>query len=160
MGELFDIGELVRIGVEDEKAGVAFYSALAGKARDAELRKVFANLAEQEKYHQKRFEQMLLDLGGHRQREEYPGQYMDYLRVLTGERAFPDPETAVRRADECPDDLAGLEMASRFERDTLLLMNEMRGLVPEKDKVIVDELAREEQSHLVTLAGARRRART
>ncbi len=59
---LFHIAELVRIGVEDEKSGVAFYSALAQKTRNPELKKTYAGLAEQERYHQKRFEKTLEDL--------------------------------------------------------------------------------------------------
>jgi hypothetical protein len=52
-----------------------------------------------------------------------------------------------------------LVLATRFERDTLILMNEMRKLVPEKDGAIVEELASEEQAHLVTLTEAQQRLR-
>ena len=157
MAELFEVKELVEIAVEDERTGVAFYARLANRARDAELQRTFADLAEQERYHQKRFERMLADLGGHKPREQYPGEYMAYLRTLTNERAFPDEATAMKMADQCPDDAAAIALASRFERDTLMLMHEMRSLVPQRDKAIVDELTREEQAHLVTLAQARRR---
>ena len=157
MAELFEITELVKIAVEDEATGVAFYSAVAAKIAKADLKELFDRLAEEEKFHKRRFEEMLADLGGETpKREEYPGQYMAYLRTLTDERAFPDEDTALRMARECADDAAAVELASRFERDTLILMNEMRGLVPEKDSAVVDELANEERGHLVTLAEARR----
>ena len=84
---------------------------------------------------------------------------MEYLRTLTDNRAFPDEKTAAAMADECADDAAALDLASRFERDTLILMNEMRSLVPEKDRPVVDELAKEEQGHLVTLAKAHQELR-
>jgi len=155
MAELFEVAELVKVAVEDERSGVAFYSKLAEKS--AKLKDVFSRLAEEEKYHQKRFEEMLDDLGGHRPHgEEYPGQYTEYLKTLTTERAFPDEQAALRAAEDCKDDAEALALASRFERDTLILMNEMRGLVPEKDSAVVDELANEERGHLVTLAEARR----
>jgi rubrerythrin len=157
MGELFEVAELVAIAVEDEKSGVAFYSVLAGRAKDPQLRQTFADLARQEKFHQKRFEEMLAELGGCRMPEEYPGQGRAYLRALTDDRAFPGPEAARRKAQECPDDGAALELALRFERDTLLLMNEMRGLVPERDRKTVDELALEEKAHVVALTAARER---
>ena len=156
MAELFEVAELVKVAVEDEKTGVAFYSVLAGKCAKPELKDIFARLAEEEKYHQQRFEQMLAALGSHKPREEYPGQYMAYLRTLTDERAFPDEATAIRLAGECPDDAAAVDLASRFERDTLMLMHELAGLVPENDQVVVNELAEEEQQHLVTLAKARK----
>ncbi len=156
MAELFEVTELVKVAIEDEKTGVAFYSVLAQTAGKPELKTTFADLAEQERFHQKRFEEMLAALGGHKPtREEYAGQYTAYLQALTNDRAFPDEEAARQMARECPDDAAAVELAIRFERDTLLLMNEMRGLVPEKDAAVVRELAREEQSHLVVLANAR-----
>lgn len=154
MAELFDVAELVRIAVEDEKSGVAFYSALAGRTRQPELKKVFADLAEQERYHQQRFEKMLGSLGEYKAPERYSGEHASYLRALTTDRAFPDEGAAARAADECADDLAALALARRFERDTLILMQEMRELVSEKNRAIVDELADEERSHLVTLAEA------
>jgi rubrerythrin len=157
MTEQFEVAEVVTIAVEDEKSGVAFYSVLAKRAKDPQLRETFADLARQERFHQKRFEEMLAGLGGCRAPEEYPGQCLAYLRALTDDRAFPDAGTARRMAERCPDDGAALELALRFERDTLLLMNEMRGLVREKDGNIVDELAREEKAHVVTLRAARER---
>ena len=157
MSELFEITELVKIGVEDEKSGVAFYSVMAEKAAKPELKKIFTELAEQERFHRQRFEQMLRDLGGHQpSREEYAGQYMEYLKALTNDRAFPDEDAARKAAEQCEDDAAAVDMAVRFERDTLLLMNEMRGMVPEKHAAIVKALADEEQAHLVTLSEARR----
>jgi rubrerythrin len=157
MAEQFEVAELVKIGVEDERTGVAFYTRLSQSVDNSELRGIFADLAEQEKYHQKRFEDMLQRLGGVKTAEEYAGQYMAYLSALTSDRAFPDPETAEKAAEACGSDAAAVALASRYERDALLLMNEMRSLVPEKDRGVVDELAREEQGHLVTLSEARRK---
>jgi len=157
MPEVFEVAELVKIAVEDEKTGVAFYSILADKASSDWLKKTFAGLADQERYHQKRFEQMLESLGGHHPVEEYTGQYMDYLRALTDGRAFPDVPTAEKIAHQCKGDKEALDLSGRFERDTIILMNEMRGLVSDKHKAIVDELILEEQGHLVVLANARRK---
>lgn len=155
MSNLFDVAELVRIGVEDEKSGIAFYTVLAENAKDPGLRQTFARLAEQERQHCERFQKMLDGLGDYKPRESYSGEYMAYLRTMLADRAFPDEQAALAQAKACEDDLAGLALATRFERDTLLLMNEMRGMVPERDRHIVDELAKEEQSHLVELSQAR-----
>ncbi len=159
MRELFNVAELVRIGVEDETSGVAFYGELAAKCSNPEMKKVWETLASQERYHKKRFTEMLESLGPKPQKEEYPGEYSEYLRTLTAERAFPDAQTAARKAKECAGDLAAIELASQFERDTLILMNEMKGLLPDSDATIVREMVREEQAHLVMLADARRLVR-
>jgi len=157
MPEQFEITDLVKIAVEDEISGVTFYTAMAAKARDKGLQKTFADLAEQERYHQKRFEAMLAELGGCHGPEQYPGECMAYLRALTDSRAFPHPQAARKAAAKCPDDAAALTLAIRFERDTLILMNEMRHLLPEKDALIVDQVTSEEQGHLVALTDAQHR---
>jgi rubrerythrin len=160
MRELFDVAEIVRIAVEDETSGVAFYEQVAQNSSNPDLKNTFANLAGQERYHKKRFETMLESLGARAPREEYAGEYADYLRTLTEGRAFPDAQAAQRMANQCAGDAEAIDLACRFERDTLILMNEMKGLLPEEDLVIVNEIIREEQSHLVALADARRVARS
>ena len=114
-----------------------------------------AELAEQERGHQKRFEQMLADLGEYKAPDSYADEYLTYVHALTSQRAFPDEQAAQRAADECADDVSAVELAIGFERDTLILMGEMRGMVPEKDRPIVDQLIDEERSHLVVLTAAR-----
>ncbi|OPX23150.1 MAG: hypothetical protein B1H04_04025 [Planctomycetales bacterium 4484_123] len=154
---MFDIAELVKIAVEDERTGVSFYSALAERTANPELKKVWAELAQQERQHQRRFEEMLKSLGEAKVPEGYGGEYASYLRALTSNRAFPDEASAVRMAQESQGDAAAVDLALRFERDTLILMQEMRALVPEKDRAVVDELADEERAHIVTLTEARSR---
>jgi rubrerythrin len=154
MSKMFEVAELVQVAVDDERSGVAFYSALAEKTSSAELGDTFADLAEQERRHQQRFEKMLADLGDHKPAENYPDEYMSYVRTLTTQRAFPDEQAARRAAEESGDDASALDLSLRFERDTLMLMNEMRGMVREKDRQIVDELIDEERSHLVVLGAA------
>jgi len=153
MAELFEISELVKVAVEDERTGVVFYSKLAEKSEH--LRETFAELASAEEFHLAQFQEMLSELGGVQSREQYPGEYMAYLQALTTERAFPDEATAIRMAEECDGDAEAIQLANRFERDTLVLLNEMRKLVPDKHSAIVDKIAQEEQAHLVTLTEAR-----
>ena len=154
MSPLFEIAELLKIGVEDEISGVAFYGMLAEKTKNPAMRKVYASLADQERYHQERFQKMLDELGEYEAPESYSGEYVAYLRALLDSRAFKDPETAKKLAAETPDDKEAIKLAIRFERDTLGLMNELRDMVPKKDQDVVDNLAREEQAHLVELTRA------
>jgi len=155
MGKLFEVSELVRVAAEDEKAGIAFYTTLAEEAKSQDLRKTFEQMAEQEQFHYQRCQEMLASLGGHVEAETYPEEYNTYLHALTSDRAFPDETDARRQAKECQNDLAAVDLALRFERSTLVLLNEMRVLAPEQHRDIVVEITAEEQSHLVTLLEAR-----
>jgi len=154
MAEQFEIQELLKVAVEDERSGVAYYSLLEGKSSDPKVKELFADLARQEKYHQQRFEKMLNDLGGLRTREQYPGEYMAYLRAMTSRRAFPDVDTARQKAQQAGGNRDAIMIALQFERDTLVLMSELRSMVPQKDRPIVDEVNREEQAHIVALTEA------
>ena len=95
MKEFFEAPELVRIAVEDEKTGAAFYTAMANKAASLAIKETFADLATQELAHQKRFQDMLDGMGSFLPREQYSGEYMAYLRAITHTRAFPDERTAL-----------------------------------------------------------------
>jgi rubrerythrin len=155
MARVFDVAELVQVAVDDEKSGVAFYRALAEKARDPALKQTFKSLADQERRHQRRFEEMLKGLGAYKPPDTYADEYLSYVHALTTDRAFPDEAAAMRKAGECADDDAGIALALRFERDTLVLMNEMRAMVRDQDRAVVDELIAEEQQHVVDLTAAR-----
>jgi rubrerythrin len=155
MAQIFSLAEVVKVGVEDERSGVAFYGVLAEKASDPALRETFAGLAEEERGHAQRFEKMLRDVGDVHVPEQYAGEHGAYLQALTSSRAFPDEQTAKAMARDCGDDVAALDLAIRFERDTLALMHEMQQMVPERDAAAVNELIHEEQGHLVVLASAK-----
>lgn len=151
---LFQVTELLKIGVEDETTGVSFYTKLAETTRNGDLRETYASLAEQERFHQARFQKMLDEYNVDQPSETYEGEYIAYLRAMLDSRAFPDPKSAEQAAANCTDDADAIRLAIRFERDTLILMNELRGMVPKKDADTVDQLAREEQGHLVQLNAA------
>jgi rubrerythrin len=159
MSEMFNVSELVQVAVEDEKSGVAFYGDLAQRAGTEELRAVFAKLADEERVHQKRFEEMLRTMGAPQAPEGYEDEYVGYLRALTADRAFPDVDAATQAAAQCADDAAAVALAIRFEKDTLILMEEMQKLVRQRDQAVVEELADEERQHLVTLEEARKTLR-
>lgn len=155
MPEWFEVSELLEVVVEDEKAGVALYSAAAEKARGDQVKELFGRLTEQEKHHQQRFESMRDEIGGRKTPEQYGGQYMAYLRALTGGRAFPDPATARRELDQCTGDDWLLRLADRYERDTLMVLREIESLVGEsRHQDMVREVVEEERSHIVALSEA------
>ena len=155
MAKMFQASELVQVAVDDEKSGAAFYQALAETTANAELKEFFTALAEQERHHQRRFEELLKQVGGHKPPDRYADEYLSYVQALTTDRAFPDEAAAVRKARECGGDEAALALALRFERDTLVLLNEMRGMVAEKDRPVIAEIIAEEQQHVVDLTGVR-----
>ncbi|MFP4058007.1 MAG: ferritin-like domain-containing protein [Candidatus Brocadiia bacterium] len=154
-GGLFNVSEIVQMAIDEEHNGYFFYNALADCADSPKLQETARRLAEQEKYHEKRFIEMRDRLGAYQPPEQYPGEYADYVNVLVGGRVFPDEEGAVKLAQEAGGDADAVDTAILFEKNTLLFLNEMRTLVPEKDRQTIDELTDEERQHLVDLSAVR-----
>jgi len=154
-GGLFQVSEIVQMAIDEEHNGYFFYKALAECAASEALRKLATILAQQELGHEKAFTDLRDHLGAHQPAETYPGEYADYVNVLVAGKTFPDEEGAVALAQEAGGDVAAIDCAIGFEKNTLLFLAEMRKLVPEKDRPMVDVLIDEERQHLVDLSGIR-----
>jgi len=155
-GGLFKVSEIVQMAIDEEHNGYVFYNALADCADSEKLKGAAKRLAVQEQGHERAFIALRERLGGYQPHETYPGEYADYVGVLVGGKTFPDEEGAVKLALEAGGDAQAVVTAMQFEKHTLLFLNEMRGLVPEKDRAVVDELIAEERQHLVDLSAIHR----
>jgi len=155
-GGIFRVSEIVQMAIDEEHNGCFFYNALAECADSEALRKLATVLAAQELGHEKAFTDLRDRLGAHQPHETYPGEYADYVGVLVAGRTFPDEQGAVTLAQEAGGDVAAVDTAIGFEKNTLLFLAEMRQLVPERDRAMVDILIDEERQHLVDLSGIRR----
>jgi len=154
-GGLFKVSEIVQMAIDEEHNGTIFYNALAGCAASDALKETAARLAEEERGHEKAFTALRDQLGVHQPHETYPGEYADYVAVLVGGKTFPDEEGAIQLAQQAGGDVMAIDTAIAFEKNTLLFLNEMRKLVPEKDRATVDVLIDEERQHLVDLSAIR-----
>ena len=152
---LFEVSELINVAVKDEETGIEFYSALADATKTPEIKEAILAIAEQEKAHRDRFKDMLTQVGDYKPREEYAGQYGEYLKVLLESRAFPEPSAAAEKARGVGSDAEAIDIALGLEKDTLLFLQEMKGLVPESNADLVEEIIKEEREHVVDLTNLR-----
>jgi rubrerythrin len=153
MTEVLKVGEMVQMGVEDERTGLAFYRELAKTARSEVVRKAATRFGDMEEVHLKAYTVMLKDVEGYEPRESYTGEYLAYLQALLRGKLFPPEEEAIRMVRDAKSDRAAVEMAIQFERNTLLLFNEIVKFLPPKDQSIVAKLIAEEQLHVTQLTG-------
>ena len=147
-----DLAEVLRMAVQDEQTGIAFYRALVQHSRDPRIRARFRGLAEQESEHLEMFRGMLEEVGSPRPLEEYSGEVQNYIRALRDSRPFPDEEAAVEWAHRASSDLDAIRMGMRLERETLLFLQEMRDAVEPPHSEYVDRIIKEERTHVVELA--------
>ena len=152
---LLYVSELIEMAVKDEEAGVVFYRALAEVARDARVRERMLAIALQEEAQLAWFQKMRAEVGQAQVAEDYEGEDDEYLRALTAP-AFPDAADAGTLARRAGSDLEAIDLAMRLEKDTLLLLVEMKRFLRERHLKYVDVIIDEEREHLVTLAAMKK----
>ena len=140
---LLHVSELIDIAVRDEEAGVAFYRALASEARDPRVRERMLAIAVQEEAQLAWFKKMRAEVGEARVAEQYPGEDDEYLHALTAP-AFPDVADAGELARRAKTDAEALEIAMRLEKDTLLLLVEMKRFLNDRHHKYLDLVIDEE----------------
>lgn len=150
---IFTAAEALEIAMEIERNGQVFYSAVAAKASDPELRALFVELARQEQAHYAVFQKMAGTL------TETPGlpaaeydQYQPYLQATLDSALFSGPDKALAAAQQAGDRAAALRVAIGFEKDTLLFFYDLHEMVSPAEQAAIDGIIREEKKHLRRLA--------
>ncbi len=131
------------VAIHLEMAGQAFYEAALGTVTDAPLGQILAFLAEQEKKHFEFYKDLAEKMAGSDPYQEALfgeyGMYIDLLvRDVTGGLSF-DPAMGPRQI---------VDMAVRFEKDTLLFFSEIRPIFDAKDQEAVMAIMQEERRHI------------
>ena len=95
MSLTFDVRELVRIAIIDERSGVQLYRKLADQVQTGRLRDRFRLMAEQERRHEERFEELLKGLPESAEIYKHPDEYVAYLEALVAEGRLREQSSKV-----------------------------------------------------------------
>jgi rubrerythrin len=150
----YNIDEILEMAIQTEKLGYQFYVAMAEKfKKDAELSKLFTELASKEMNHEKTF-------AGLRDAVVKSGtENVEWDEVSNYMRAFVESEFFLGRGKSLPslDHIKtakeAVAFAIGFEKETYMYFLELRRIVREKE--VVDEILNEEKSHITWLASFR-----
>jgi rubrerythrin len=145
--------EVIEIAMRLEESGETFYMAVAGKATTAGVKALFEELAAEERYHHRAFQQM-----GHGTVElalspEEWEEFQAYTDVLLQDSLFARPEAALSRASDAHDERTALRAALDFEKETLLFFHELQEVVRGPGQQTVERVIREERQHIQRLSG-------
>jgi len=152
MSVFFSGRELVEVAVDIEKNGVAFYELMGERSNDAGVRSACDHLAGEEREHIKTFEGMLGLLPQQPMPESYPGEQAAYIKALADENVFTARKALADLKEQRPGDAVAIHMAIGMEKDSILFYQEMRGLVRDADRKVVDQVIGEEKAHLTQLS--------
>jgi len=154
----FSAAEMVGIAIQLEQNGEVFYQEAAKRAQDPDAQRLMEFLAQEEQRHEAAFRQMMPPEPERRPLEEYPGQKSEYVQALLEERLLPSQDV-VETTLSLASDVDLLDFALGFEKDTILFYFEMRHLLGQAQKPIMDDILQQEKSHVERLLRLCKRCR-
>jgi len=157
MAIFFSGSELVNIAIGIEKSGFAFYQSLVKKEKDIMARGAYKYLAEMEEKHIKTFQSMLGGAGEYKPPEMYTEEYDLYLKALVDSAVFTNDRVAREMAEKAASSAEAIQVGLGAEKDSILFYSEMRNLVRERDREVVDGIIEEEKSHLRQLSDLKKK---
>jgi len=155
MTEKFAGSEVVEMGILIERNGRDFYSTLAKQTKNTKIQEVFQFLAVEEEKHIESFQQLLDSILKNAPSKSYNEDYFAYMKALAREHVFTSEGKGCEVAFNIKSDNEAIDIAIGFEKDSIRFFEEMKNIVPEKDKNILDELISIEQEHIRHLADLR-----
>ncbi|MBF0343693.1 MAG: ferritin family protein [Nitrospirae bacterium] len=150
--ENVSISEIIELAIRTEKLGFSYYNELAQKFRkNEEIHILFNNLADNEAKHAAKFTKLKESLD-QSQLENWE-EASEYMRAYVESAFFMGANKAVPHMQNISDSTAALGLAIAFEKETLLYFYGMADAVAQdKNRHIVDEIIKEEKSHIVLLS--------
>ena len=144
--------DVLTFAIEVEKNGKKFYEAVAARVQEQKAKELFLNLAKEEEKHIGDFEKLLEKVSGQESAETYEGEYLDYVKALVDNHVFRRDIDVARLADNVTGVEDALDLALRFEKDSILFFVELKEVIFAKEKGIIEELIEQEHSHILTLS--------
>ena len=144
--------EIIEIAMRLEEKGEAFYTAAAQEAITPEIKTLFEELAIQEQYHHRAFQQMGRNLVQMTLTDEQWEQFQAYTGVLLEQRIFDKTDGALVEASAAQNERQALQAALDFEKETLQFFQELKVVVKGADKETVERIIGEEEHHMKRLS--------
>ncbi len=145
--------EIIEIATRLEERGEAFYTTAAENASTPGVKALFEDLAVQEQYHRRAFQQMGRDVVELALSPEQWDEFQAYTGALLQQSFFARPEGALSQAAEAMREREALQAALGFEKETLLFFHELRGVVRGPGQQTVERIIDEEKRHIQRLSG-------
>jgi rubrerythrin len=157
----FNADEILRVAEQIERNGADFYNRLASKTADPEMNRFFLDLASMEREHEKVFSSMKSNLSDQERAAvifDPEDESSQYLQALAEISVIDDKARDAFALAEGASGKEGVTKALRaaidLEKDSVVFYLGLKELVPRhlgKDRV--DEIIREEMTHIRLLAG-------
>lgn len=147
MATFFNASEILQFAVKIEKNGEALYRCIARNMEQKEVKDIFNYLADEDAKHFKIFGDMVSKIEEYEPPESYPHEYLAYLNAYANENIFSKEKRMELIANNIKTPKEALEFGMRIETDSILYYLEVKNIVPENQRGIIDKIVEEERSH-------------
>lgn len=155
MSTVMSIEEILQIAIQIEVNGKKLYENAAQNTDNEFIKELFLHLAKEEVGHKAIFTNLLNQLGQKGPGSAYPDEYYQYLATMAKNHVFSSSIDELLDEKEINDERKAINMAINFEKESILLFHEMKYLVYEDEKNIIEKLIDEERSHYMKLVNMR-----
>ena len=144
----FSGSEIIEVAVQIERNGYSFYKTLADSLNDKDIKELFTHLADEEEKHIKSFQSLYDSFKECKPDIADEEEYYNYVNMLASMNVFTKKEGIDEALSIIKDEKDALEMAIRFEKESIIFFAEIKNLVRESERDAVEDLICEEQKHL------------
>lgn len=142
MNETFQLEDVLNVLIELETQGNRNYLFMAQKTDNPKLHDFFEILANQELKHKAIYEGYKKEFINFKH-SEVTKEYQEYMGVL-----LENTIRLLNKSGDINDLQTSYDMAITLEKDTILMLNEFKNLIPESHHGDIDKLMNEERTHL------------
>ena len=157
MGLFISGSELTKIAIGIERNGAAFYDSLAESTDNEKARDIYTELADKERMHIRIFQDMSSQLKDYQPPETYTEEYDLYMKALVDSSVFSSDQAAREMAQKVASDSEALKIGINAEKDSILFYSEMRELVRQSDREVINHIIDEERFHLKQLSDLKKK---
>lgn len=163
MSVRFNADEVFEMALQIERNGAAFYERAAELEQDAHARNTLLELAAMEEDHETTFTEMRAELTEQERKEmtfDPEGELPLYLRAIADRNVFDTRSAPADRLTGKETMEEVLRTAIGLEKDSIVFYVGLKEVVPERlGAARLDEIVKEELSHIATLSDLIRCAR-
>ncbi len=142
-------GEILKMAIEIEKTGKAFYDEVVQAVKDGKTKSVFQFLSDEEVKHEKTFRKMLQEIESVGEGTPFDdSEVTRYFRSLIGQKIFPSRHEGKHMKTELSDPSVAVRIAMSMEKDSILFYHEMIHVTQKKDHGVIEQIIEEERDHI------------
>jgi len=156
MEKTFSATDIVEIAIEIEKNGRTFYTEFSKKLKEEKAKDFFLYMSEEEAEHEKKFKEILSSVMKHEPCESYPQDYFAYFNAIAQDCIFNDAQELKERFSRVESARGAIDFSIGIEKDSILIYESMKKMVPDKDKPLIEEIISQEKEHVLKLWNLRK----